>query len=101
MQHLNLVIISKEELASLKETQQESLRQLQSLQSVQSSTVPIKNITAKEFMAAVRIGRSKFDQLVMLNKVKTIKKKREIYVPVSEVDRYFPTHPLIICLRRI
>ncbi len=89
MQNLNLVMISKEELASLQETQQEILKQLQNLQSLQSSTIPIKHITAKEFMAAVRIGRSKFDQLVLLNKVKTIKKKRKIYVPVSEVDRYF------------
>ena len=89
MQNLNLVMISKEELASLQETQQEILKQLQNLQSLQSSTIPIKHITAKEFMAAVRIGRSKFDQLVQLNKVKTIKKRRKIYVPVSEVDRYF------------
>lgn len=89
MQNLNLVMISKEELASLQETQQEILKQLQNLQSLQSSTIPIRHITAKEFMAAVRIGRSKFDQLVLLNKVKTIKKKRKIYVPVSEVDRYF------------
>lgn len=89
MQNLNLVMISKEELTSLQETQQEILKQLQNLQSLQSSTIPIKHITAKEFMAAVRIGRSKFDQLVVLNKVKTIKKKRKIYVPVSEVDRYF------------
>lgn len=89
MQNLTLVMISKEQLANLQETQQEILKHLQSLQSVQSSTVPIRYITAKEFMVAVRIGRSKFDQLVMLNKVKTIKKRRKIYVPVSEVDRYF------------
>ena len=38
---------------------------------------------------AVRIGRTKFDQLVQANMVKTIKKDRKIYVPMGEVERYF------------
>jgi len=46
-------------------------------------------LTAIEFMDAVKIRRSKFDQLVQLNMIKTIKKERKIYVPFSEVDRYF------------
>lgn len=46
-------------------------------------------ITAMEFMQTVRIGRTKFDQLVAANKVKTIKKDRKIYVPAGEVERYF------------
>jgi hypothetical protein len=45
-------------------------------------------ITAKEFMSAIRIGRTKFDQLVQANKIRIIKKDR-IYVPVGEVKRYF------------
>lgn len=56
---------------------------------MQNNTIPVNNITAVEFMAAVRIKRTKFDRLVAANKIKTIKKKRKIYVPVSEVDRYF------------
>jgi len=40
-------------------------------------------------MEAVRIGRTKFDQLVSTGKIRIIKKRRKIYVPVSEVDRYF------------
>ena len=88
-QRMNLVIIPEEELINIKTTQQEILRQLQSLQSPSSTTVPVRHITAKEFMAAVRICRSKFDQLVNENKIKTIKKRRKIYVPTSEVDRYF------------
>jgi len=40
-------------------------------------------------MAAIRIGRTKFDQLVSGSKIKIIKKRRKIYVPASEVDRYF------------
>ena len=89
LQRMNLVIIPEEELTNIQSTQQEILRQLQGLQSSSSSTVPIRHITAKEFMGAVRICRSKFDQLVSQNKIKTIKKRRKIYVPTSEVDRYF------------
>jgi hypothetical protein len=88
-QRMNLVIIPEEELTNIQTTQQEILRQLQSLQYPSSTTVPVRHITAKEFMAAVRICRSKFDQLVSENKIKTIKKRRKIYLPTSEVDRYF------------
>ena len=89
MQRMNLVMIPQEELSSLQSTQQEILKQLQSLQLVASPTVPLSHITAKEFMAAVRICRSKFDQLVSENKIRIIRKRRKIYVPTSEVDRYF------------
>jgi hypothetical protein len=89
LQRVNLVMIPQEELSNLQLTQQEILKQLQNLQSLTSPTVPVRYITAKEFMAAVRIRRSKFDQLVSQNKIRTIKKIRKIYVPTSEVDRYF------------
>ena len=89
MQKMNLVMIPEEELSNLQSTQQEILKQLQSLQLLTSPTVPLRYITAKEFMAAVRICRSKFDQLVSENKIRIIKKRRKIYVPTSEVDRYF------------
>jgi hypothetical protein len=89
MQRMNLVMIPQEELSNLQSTQLEILRQLQSLQSLTSPTVPLRHITAKEFMTAVRICRSKFDQLVSQNKIRIIRKRRKIYVPISEVDRYF------------
>ena len=54
-QRMNLVIIPEEELANIQTTQQEILRQLQSLQSFSSPIVQARHITAKEFMAAVRI----------------------------------------------
>jgi len=50
-------------------------------------------ITAIEFMKAVRIGRRKFDQLVQINKMKTIKKDRKVYLRVEKVDRYFKDSP--------
>jgi hypothetical protein len=90
LQSMSLVMIPQEELANIKSTQEEILQQLKVIQSKHSdSSIAVKNITAKEFMAAVRICRSKFDQLVNSNQIKTIKKRRKIYVPASEIDRYF------------
>jgi hypothetical protein len=89
LQSVTLVMITEEDLALLKNTQQEILQQLKELHSKGPRGVSVKNIAAKEFMAAVRIGRTKFDQLVSTSKIRIIKKRRKIYVPVSEVDRYF------------
>lgn len=87
---MSLVMIPQEELTNLKTTQQEILRYVKELQSKPAANPTIQNhITAKEFMAAVRICRSKFDQLVLTNQIKTVKKSRKIYVPVSEIERYF------------
>ena len=88
-QRMNLVIIPEEELINIQTTQQEILRQLQSLQYPSSTTVPVRHITAKEFMAAVRICRSKFDQLVSENKIKTIKKRRKNISPPPKWDPNF------------
>jgi hypothetical protein len=46
-------------------------------------------ITATEFMDALRIRRSKFDELRHQNMIKTLEKGRKIYVPSSEIKRYF------------
>jgi hypothetical protein len=59
------------------------------LQLKSNTEIPTRYITAKEFMATVRICRSNFDRLVAGNKIKTIKKGRKIYVPVGETERYF------------
>ena len=91
----SLIIIPIEELNYLKTTQQEILQQLKELRASSPSPSIAKHVTAKEFMHAVKICRSKFDQLVMESKIKTIKKRRKIYVPVSEIDRYF-TDPSIL-----
>ncbi len=57
----------------------------------ESTAISAGFITAKEFMSAIRIGRTKFDQLVVANKIRTIKKGRKIYVPIGEVEGYFKT----------
>ena len=89
LQGVTLVMIPQEEWMGFITTQQEILEQLKQIGSKEPVGVPRKNITAKEFMHAVSIKRTKFDQLVQSNKIRIIKKKRKIYVPVGEVDRYF------------
>ncbi len=85
----SFVLLSGEELNALKTTQLQILEAVKTLQSANPKPVVANHVTAVEFMSAVRIRRSKFDQLVAGNKIKTVKKKRKIYVPVSEIDRYF------------
>lgn len=87
---VNVVVVPEADLQKLLQGQAELLRLVQELKGtipVTAAIVPF--ITAMEFMQAVRIGRTKFDQLVAANKVKTIKKDRKIYVPVGEIERYF------------
>lgn len=95
MQGRTLVMIPGEELAQLKTQLEQVLIAIKNLQPPKQSVAKENYITAKEFMAAVRIGRTKFDQLVAAGKIQTIKKLRKIYVPVTEVNRYF-TDPNIL-----
>src|ERR1700733_11239696 len=83
------ITIPKEEWAEFKSAQQELICIVNDLKQKGPGGVVVNHITAKEFMAAVKIGRTKFDKLVNTSKIKVIKKKRKIYVPVSEVNRYF------------
>lgn len=90
MKCMNLVMIPEEELSHLKNSQAEILAQLKNLQSHNNIRSSMGSyITAKEYMTAVKICRSKFDQLVLSSKIKTIKKRRKIYLPSSEVERFF------------
>ena len=91
---VNVVVVPEADWQKLLQGQAELLRLVQELKGtipVTAAIVPF--ITAMEFMQSVRIGRTKFDQLVAANKVKTIKKDRKIYVPVGEVERYFKQNP--------
>ena len=87
-----MLIIPDEEWQWIKEHIRELVQKLTDLQ-LSLNTPPHRKvspyITAKEFMAAVRICRSNFDKLVGGQKIMTIKKGRKIYVVASEVERYF------------
>jgi predicted transcriptional regulator len=76
----------RDELKSLRQAQEKILAQLERLK---GSSVSADFIPALDFMNAVGIKRWKFDQLVAANMIKTIKKKRKVYVAVREVQRYF------------
>ena len=76
-QGMTLVMIPEGELAFIKNTQQEILQQLKESHNKGPGGVMVKNITAKEFMAAVRIGRTKFDQLVSTSKIRIIKRSEK------------------------
>ncbi|NCU05994.1 MAG: helix-turn-helix domain-containing protein [Chitinophagaceae bacterium] len=87
-EHMTFVMLPKEEWDSIQLTMREVLKKLQQISATVASPV-VNYITAKEFMDAVRIKRTKFDQLVAENKVKILKKGRKIYVDKGEVERYF------------
>lgn len=89
LKQATLVVLPEEEWKQMKQAHLEMLQLIRQLHEKGPGGVTVKNITAKEFMSAVRIGRTKFDQLVLSNKIRIIKKRRKIYVPVAEVERYF------------
>jgi hypothetical protein len=85
------ILVGKQDIETLKNTQQDILKKLEELNSKErTSGVPYSPyITAIEFMQAVRIRRWKFNCLVSTGKIMSLKKKRKIYVPKGEIDRYF------------
>ena len=91
----SFVLFPEAELEQLKSTQLQILEAIKTLNSDPGkSSSPPMYLTAVEFMRAVKICRSKFDQLSARSKIRVIKKKRKLYVPFSEVERYF-TDPTI------
>lgn len=87
--NLTLVMLPQEQWADLIAAQQTILQELKELKLKSQREMLTSYLTAMQFMSKVQIGRTKFDQLVQSNKIKVIKKRRKIYVPISEVDRYF------------
>lgn len=89
--HLVVIPITIEEWNEFKSQQQEILKRLDKINTgnTPKSKATSDYITAIEFMKAVKISRSHFDNLIAKNKINTIKKFRRIYVLASEVERYF------------
>lgn len=88
-ERVTMVMIPEREWMAMKTLQMEILQQVKDLHLKGPAGIPIDYITAKEFMKAVNIGRTKFDQLVNGCKIRVVKKRRKIYVPAREVERYF------------
>ncbi|RYZ26697.1 MAG: hypothetical protein EOO10_14855 [Chitinophagaceae bacterium] len=91
----SFVLFPQGEIEQLKSMQLQILEAIKTLHpnGSKSNAAPTY-LTAVEFMRAVKICRSKFDQLSATSKIRVIKKKRKLYVPFSEVERYF-TDPSI------
>jgi hypothetical protein len=84
------LLIGKSDIDAIKNGQEVIIKKLDKLGKNRGDVViPDPYITAMEFMHAVRIKRWKFNYLVGEGKIKIIKKKRKIYVPKGEVERYF------------
>ena len=87
----SFILVERQDIESIKKSQQDILNKLEVLHK-REKTSPVLNspyVTAIEFMQAVRIRRWKFNCLVSTGKIMTLKKKRKIYVPKGEIDRYF------------
>jgi len=81
----------KDDLETLKQMQRQMLEQMNHWRAAIPPDKGIASdyVTASEFMNAVHIRRWKFDQLIGTNQIQVVKKKRKIYVPVGEIDRFF------------
>ena len=81
----------KSDLKKLMDGQQEILNGLMELRKggANNRHADAGFIPALEYMRAIGIKRWKFNALIAGNKIRTIKKKRKIYVPIGEVERYF------------
>jgi len=94
---MGVEVLTKAELEGVLQEVQQELKELRlgqekmlvQLEKLQGPAVVAEFIPALDFMKAVGIKRWKFDQLVAANLIKTIKKKRKVYVAVREVHRYF------------
>ena len=87
LESMTFVMVSEKDLNAIKSSLQDIQQQLKILNS--KGEIPVKHITAMEFMAAVHIRRTKFDELVKFGKIRVVKKRRRVYVPIEEVERYF------------
>lgn len=90
MENVNVFVIPIGEWKKLLQGQEEILGLLRELKVGAAPATPFPVfLSALEFMKAVGIKRTKFDELVQANSIRIIKKGRKIYVPVGEVERYF------------
>jgi|WetSurMetagenome_2_1015567.scaffolds.fasta_scaffold749954_1 hypothetical protein len=87
----SFILVGRQDIDSIKKSQQDILNKLEELNKKEKSSQIISSpyVTAIEFMQAVRIRRWKFNCLVSSGKIMTLKKKRKIYVPKGEIERYF------------
>jgi hypothetical protein len=87
----SFLLVGRTEIEAIINCQFEILKKLSELDKYnkKDNVLDSPYITALEFMKAVRIRRWKFNCLVKSGEIMTMKKKRKIYVPKGEIERYF------------
>jgi hypothetical protein len=87
----SFLLVGRTEIEAIKNCQFEILKKLNELAKTNNNHDDFDSpyVTALEFMKAVRIRRWKFNCLAKSGKIMTMKKKRKIYVPKGEIERYF------------
>lgn len=84
------VLITAEDLESLKDSQQQMILLLKQIKSrMDNPALQVSHITDKEFMKATGIKKTKFYDMVNRGKINVFRKVRKTYVLASEVQRYF------------
>lgn len=84
------IVLPETEFRDIQQTLQEIKEVLASRQDrdIVPAIIP-DYIPAAAFMKAVNIKRTKLHELITSNKIKTLKKRRKVYVLATEVKRYF------------
>lgn len=88
-EHMNFIMLPEEAWVGVTTALETIQSDLKELKTGKATALLPGYITAREFMNRVSIKRTKFDELRKHNKIKTVKKRRKIYVLAAEVERYF------------
>lgn len=84
--HIRQVVeLPLEEYQSMKQTQERILKVLENLKIV----APTEYVTLIEFMIETKMSRWKADVLRQCGKLKIIQRGRKLYLPRTEIQRYF------------
>lgn len=83
-----IIQVPEERLAALEAGQNQIIDALRQFKAVP----PQEYLTVAEFMEACKISRWTFNLLREKNKIKVIQKSRKLYVPATEVNKFFTTN---------
>jgi hypothetical protein len=88
MEAPNITMIPTEKLEKLELIYQRQEEILQVLRKNVAKSVD-EHLTVKEFLSSAKMGRSKFERLRAEGNLKVKKCGKIIYIPATEVQRYF------------
>ena len=83
----HFIMVPIERFQALEKTQEIILRKIDNLLGSEKDDPDF--LTAKQFMAKTHMCRTTFDELRNSNRINVLKKGRKIFVPATELKRYF------------